>query len=149
MEFIYALAIFILVLILYSQIMFQLKKGDDMEIYELDYTSNKELNESANLKQPFLFLFSNIDTYFKMTPLSTLVQEHGNFDIILKETADYHSNSPTKYSRTPLTLGAASRLCSPTLKASITARTMPTSSWRPVCSNNTSKWTRFSKHPCV
>lgn len=110
MEFIYALAIFILVLILYSQIMFQLKKGDDMEIYELDYTSNKELNESANLKQPFLFLFSNIDTYFKMTPLSTLVQEHGNFDIILKETADYHSNSPTKYSRTPLTLGAASTL---------------------------------------
>lgn len=110
MEFIYALAIFILVLILYSQIMFQLKKGDDMEIYELDYTNNKDLNDSANLKQPFLFLFSDIDTYFKMMPLSALVQEHGNFDIILKETSDYHSNSPTKYSRTPLTFGATSTL---------------------------------------
>lgn len=110
MEFIYALAIFILVLIFYSQIMFQLKKGDDMEIYELDYTNNKELNDSANLKQPFLFLFSNIDTYFKMTPLSKLIAEQGNFDVVLKETSDYHSNSPAKNSRTFLTLGAATTL---------------------------------------
>ena len=110
MEFIYALVIFILVLIFYSQIMFQLKKGDDMEIYELDYTNNKELNDSANLKQPFLFLFSNIDTYFKMTPLSKLITEQGNFDVVLKETADYHSNSPAKNSRTLLTWGAATPL---------------------------------------
>ena len=110
MEFIIALAIFIFVLIFYSQIMFQLKKGDDMEIYELDYTNNKELNDSANLKQPFIFLFSNFDTYFKITPLSKLIEDQGNFDIVLKETSDYHSNSPAKYSNTPLTLSAASTL---------------------------------------
>lgn len=110
MDFIYALTTFILVLIFYSQIMYQLKKGDDMEIYEIDYSSNKELNDSANIKQPFLFLFSNIDSYFKMTPLSKLITEHGNFDIVLKETADYHSNSPAKYARTNLTLGAATTL---------------------------------------
>ena len=38
MEFLYSLVLFILVLIIYSQLMFQLKKGDDMEIYEIDYT---------------------------------------------------------------------------------------------------------------
>ncbi len=110
MEFIYALVTFILVLILYSQILFQLKKGDDMEIYELDYTTNRELNDSANLKQPFIFLFSNIDSYFKMLPLSQLISEQGNFDVVLKETADYHSNSSLKSSRTLLTLGATTTL---------------------------------------
>ena len=49
MEFLYSLVLFILVLIIYSQLMYQLKKGDDMEIYEIDYTNNRELNESANL----------------------------------------------------------------------------------------------------
>ena len=77
MEFIYTLAIFILVLIFYSQIVYQLKKGDDMEIYEIDYTTNKDLNDSANLKQPFLFSFSNFDSYFKMLPLSQLIDEQG------------------------------------------------------------------------
>jgi len=110
MEFIVALATFILVLIFYSQIMFQLKKGDDMEIYEIDYTNNKELNDSANLKQPFLFLFSSFDSYFKTMPLSQLISEQGNFDVILKETADYHSNSAAKLSRTFLTLGATTTL---------------------------------------
>ena len=90
--------------------MFQLKKGDDIEIYEIDYTNNKELNDSANLKQPFIFLFSSFDNYFKSLPLSLLISEQGNFDIVLKETADYHSNSPSKLSRTLLTLGATSTL---------------------------------------
>ena len=65
MEFLYSLALFVLVLIVYSQLMYQLKKGDEMEIYEIDYTNNKELNDSANLKQPFLFVFSEFDTFFK------------------------------------------------------------------------------------
>ena len=58
--------IFIFILIIYSQIMFQLKKGDDLEIYETDFTNNKELNDSANLKQPFLFSFSNYDNMLKL-----------------------------------------------------------------------------------
>ena len=57
----YTFIIFLIIFIIYSQIMFQLKKGDDLEIYETDFTNNKELNDSANLKQPFLFSFSNYD----------------------------------------------------------------------------------------
>lgn len=110
MEFIYTLAIFILVLIFYSQIVYQLKKGDDMEIYEIDYTTNKDLNDSANLKQPFLFSFSNFDSYFKMLPLSQLIDEQGNFDIILKEIDNYHSNSSAKTNNIALSLGAVTSL---------------------------------------
>lgn len=92
MDTIYSVLIFIIVLILYSQIIFQLKKGDDIEIYETDYTSNKDINANANLKQPFVFRFD--DANLKTAPLSKMVAEHGSFDIFVKEIADYHTDKP-------------------------------------------------------
>jgi len=92
MDTIYSVFIFIIVLILYSQIIFQLKKGDDIEIYETDYTSNKDINANANLKQPFVFRFD--DTNLHLMPLSKLVADHGSFDIFVKEIADYHADKP-------------------------------------------------------
>jgi len=92
MDTIYSVIIFIIVLILYSQIIFQLKKGDDIEIYETDYTSNKDINANANLKQPFVFRFD--DANLRLTPLSKMVSDHGSFDVFVKETADYHADKP-------------------------------------------------------
>jgi hypothetical protein len=92
MDTIYSVLIFIIVLILYSQIIFQLKKGDDIEIYETDYTSNKDINANANLKQPFVFRFD--DANLRSMPLSKLVADHGSFDIFVKEIADYHADKP-------------------------------------------------------
>jgi hypothetical protein len=94
MDTIYSILIFIAVLILYSQIIFQLKKGDDIEIYETDYTTNKELNANANLKQPFVFQFGDYDSNLKSIPLSKMVAEQGSFDIYVKEVADYHADRP-------------------------------------------------------
>ena len=94
MDTIYSILIFIAVLILYSQIIFQLKKGDDIEIYETDYTTNKELNANANLKQPFVFQFAEYDSNLKTIPLSKMVAEQGSFDIYVKEVADYHADRP-------------------------------------------------------
>jgi len=37
----YQVIVFLIILIVYSQMMFQLKKGDDLEIYETDFTNNK------------------------------------------------------------------------------------------------------------
>lgn len=110
MELLYALVLFVLVLIIYSQLMYQLKKGDDMEIYEIDYTNNRELNDSANLKQPFLFVFSEFDTFFKNFAISQLASEYGSFDVNLKESSDYHSNDISAKSTVPLNLGAAKTL---------------------------------------
>lgn len=106
MDTIYSVLIFIIVLILYSQIIFQLKKGDDIEIYETDYTSNKDINANANLKQPFVFRFD--DANLKTAPLSKMVADHGSFDIFVKEIADYHADKPP--TSVVLTLNAAHSL---------------------------------------
>ena len=105
MDTLYAIIIFILMLILYSQIMFQLKKGDDLEIYETDFTTNKELNDSANLKQPFIFSFSEFDQNLNSLDLTT---DYGSFDVFVKDTTDYYADKPTQ--SIVLTLHAASSL---------------------------------------
>ena len=91
--------------VLYSQIMFQLKKGDDLEIYETDFTTNKELNDSANLKQPFIFSFSEFDQNLNSLDLTT---DYGSFDVFVKDTTDYYADKPTQ--SIVLTLNAASSL---------------------------------------
>lgn len=110
MELFTAFIVFIIVFILYSQIAFQLKKGDELTMYEIDYTNNKDLNDSANLKQPFMFLFSDFDNYFKNITMTKLVNEQANFDVVLKETADYHNNSIAKLNRIRLGLIAVNSL---------------------------------------
>jgi hypothetical protein len=94
METLYAIVIFILMLIIYSQILFQNKKGDDLEIYEIDYTNNTDLNKSANLKQPIIFEFSSFVSTLKDYSLKFLAAEYGSFDIFVKEPEDYHSDRP-------------------------------------------------------
>jgi hypothetical protein len=47
--------VFIFVLFLYVHITAHYKKSEDLEIYEADYTSNKELQEICDLRQPVLF----------------------------------------------------------------------------------------------
>jgi len=90
----YAIVVFLLMLILYSQIIFQLKKGDDLEIYETDFTTNRELNDSANLKQPFIFSFSNYDNNLKMISLNQLITDYGSFDVFVKDNRDYYADKP-------------------------------------------------------
>ena len=91
--------------VLYSQIMFQLKKGDDLEIYETDFTTNKELNDSANLKQPFIFSFSEFDQNLNSLDLT---KDYGSFDVFVKDATDYYADKPTQ--SIVLTLNATSSL---------------------------------------
>ena len=91
--------------ILYSQIMFQLKKSDDLEIYETDFTTNKELNDSANLKQPFIFSFSEFDQNLNSLDLT---KDYGSFDVFVKDATDYYADKPTQ--SIVLTLNATSSL---------------------------------------
>ncbi len=104
----YAIIVFLIIFILYSQITFQLKKGDDLEIYETDYTNNKELNDSANMKQPFLFSFSNYDNNLKNISLRQLILDYGSFDVFVKDNTDYYADKPVN--SIILTLNASSAL---------------------------------------
>lgn len=53
--------LFVIVLLCYIHITEQHKKSEDLEIYEMDYNSNPELQEVCNLKQPITFVYENID----------------------------------------------------------------------------------------
>ena len=74
--------------------MFQLKKGDELEVYEIDYTNNTDLNKSANLKQPIIFEFSAFASTLKDYSLKFLAREYGSFDVFIKEPEDYHNDRP-------------------------------------------------------
>ena len=54
------LCIFIVILFLYIHIAQQFKKGDDLEIYETDFTSTKHLEDVCELKQPVLVNIENV-----------------------------------------------------------------------------------------
>jgi hypothetical protein len=47
--------IFVVVLFVYMHLTAQFKKSEDMEIYEMDYTTSQHLNEVCELRQPVLF----------------------------------------------------------------------------------------------
>jgi hypothetical protein len=95
-----------MIVILYSQLMFQLKKGDDLEIFETDYTTNAELNTSTYLKQPFIFRFSEYDNALKHVDIEN---DYGSFDVTVKDFNDYYSDKPDIKGIT-LSLNAASAL---------------------------------------
>ena len=104
----YAILVFIIVVILYSQLIFQLKKGDDLEIFETDYVTNAELNKNAMLKQPFIFDFSKFDSTLQHVDVK---QDYGSFDVTIKDTNDYYNDKPGNKSIV-LSLNAASALIS-------------------------------------
>jgi len=85
--------IFIIILFLYVQITHQYKRSEDLEIYEMDYTSNQYLQEVCELKQPILFEYGSIHPdYFEAIRLDTLnvSNEH---DIKVRESADFYNES--------------------------------------------------------
>jgi hypothetical protein len=102
----YAIVVFIIVVILYSQLVFQLKKGDDLEIFETDYTTNADLNKSTLLKQPFIFAFSDFDSSLKHIDI---VNDYGSFDVIIKDKNDYYADKPGNKSIS-MSLNAANAL---------------------------------------
>jgi hypothetical protein len=80
--------IFCIIVFLYIHVNYQFKKGEDLEIYELDYTSNTHLQEICNVKQPVLFQFK-FDELENMTP-EKLSKTVGSHECKVKDTYDYY-----------------------------------------------------------
>ena len=55
MNLFFQIILFVIVLLFYIHITNQYKKGEDMEIYELDYKDNDYLQEVCEVKQPSIF----------------------------------------------------------------------------------------------
>lgn len=90
--------LFVIVLILYLHIVQQLKTSEDLEIYEMDYTTNAHLQEVCDVKQPVMFEYNSVspDLYSEITveKLDTC----GIYEVKVKDIKDYYletvSNSP-------------------------------------------------------
>jgi len=91
MTFFINFLIFLIILFLYIHIVQELKRGEDLEIYEMDYLSNEQLQEVCSLKQPVLFNYDSIaPEFFENITIESLAEKNGQYDVKVKETSDYH-----------------------------------------------------------
>jgi len=86
------LCLFLIILFLYIHIIHQLKKSEDLEIYEMDYTTNIHLQEVCDIKQPVLFEYQSISPdFFDKITIEHLLEKskEGLCDVKVKEINDY------------------------------------------------------------
>lgn len=60
--------VFIIMLVLYIHIQAQYKKGEDLEVYEMDYVSKDQLKNVCDMKQPVLFGLPILEGVIKVIP---------------------------------------------------------------------------------
>jgi len=83
--------IFCIIVFLYIHVNYQFKKGEDLEIYEMDYTTNTHLQEICNVKQPVLFQFK-FDELENMTP-EKIAKTAGSHECRVKDLNDYRDET--------------------------------------------------------
>lgn len=90
--------LFVIVLVLYLHIIQQLKTSEDLEIYEMDYTTNAHLQEVCDVKQPVMFEYASVspDLYSEIT--AEKLDACGIYEVNVKDIKDYYletdGNSP-------------------------------------------------------
>lgn len=90
MNILITIFIFLFVLFLYVHIIHQLKRSEDLEIYEMDYSTNANLQEVCDLKQPVLFDYQSINPeYFDNMNYDSIKNITSTNDIKVKEANDY------------------------------------------------------------
>ena len=89
--------IFLIILFLYVHINSQYKRSEDLEIYEIDFTTNTQLQEICNIKQPILFSYlSFYPEFMTEITLDNVISKYGSSDIQIKENTDYWRTSNNK-----------------------------------------------------
>lgn len=97
MEVLLSTIIFIITLFLYIHITNQYKKSYDMEVYEMDYKNNTELQKICELKQPFVFSL-NIEKPINEIINMDYLNFHEKLYVKLKDTKDYEKQSSAENS---------------------------------------------------
>ena len=83
--------LFFLVFCIYTHIVHQLKKSEDLEIYEMDYVSNTHLQEVCDVKQPVLFEYQSIvPSFFEQITMEKISELGGAYDVKIKDAGDYY-----------------------------------------------------------
>lgn len=89
MYLVFHLLLFIIVLLMYIHISNQYKTSEDLEMYELEYTDNKYLQEVCDVKQPSIFNYRDVYPDFFNKINSEIIEELGVYDVKVKDTQDY------------------------------------------------------------
>lgn len=108
MHFFFSVLIFLLILCFYIHLQYQYKTSDDLEIYELDYTTNKQLQEICHLKQPVLFQldhFKDVESFFNEISLKSEKREEE--DVNVKDIRDYYKPNITSVDAISLSFTSA------------------------------------------
>jgi hypothetical protein len=90
----FSIFIFVAILFVYIHLYHQYKKSEDLEIYEMDYTTNKSLQDVCEYKQPILFQidhFKETESFFRETSLDSISRKtsRDKIDVHLKDIRDY------------------------------------------------------------
>ena len=105
--------IFMILFFLYVHINSHYKQSEDLEIYEMDYTTNEHLQDICNVKQPTLFdfrmsypeLFSTNGEPCPIT-LDKLCEKYDKYLVKAKNSNDYWASPPLEIvDSVPLSLG--------------------------------------------
>lgn len=81
--------IFLIILFLYIHITHQFKKSEDLEIYEMDYKDNAQLQEVCELKQPILFHYESVNPEFFEDIRVDELEVDSPYDVRVKDSNDY------------------------------------------------------------
>jgi len=88
--------LFFIVLFLYIHIVHQFKRSEDLEIYEMDYSTNQHLQEVCDIKQPVLFQYQTVyPEFFEKINEETIRQQNYPYDVKVKDIQDYWKNEMT------------------------------------------------------
>ena len=116
MSYITGLFIFMCVLFVYIHIMYQIKRSEDLEIYEMDYNNNIQLQEICDVKQPVLFNFEEVlPSLFTNNDTTNISNQYGEEIVNVKDTRDYEKpvvdNSADKsVDSVPIKLSTANKI---------------------------------------
>ena len=106
MKIIIGFFIFSLVLFIYLHIQFHLKKGNDLEIYEIEDVSKDKLEEICDIRQPVLIDFDN-QKIVETTSRKYILDNYHAFEIKIRNVKDCETNSELYV---PLPLHASDKL---------------------------------------
>lgn len=89
MNFLISVFIFLFIFFLYLHITHQYKRSEDLEIYELDYINNTNLQEVCNMKQPVIFDFNPVDNNLLSKLKNDIFENNETGDLKIKDSDDY------------------------------------------------------------
>ena len=108
MDTLITILIFVLVFFIYIHVIQHYKTSEDLEIYEMDYKDNKQLQEVCDVKQPVLFEFHT--SAMENITKELLVEKYESYDIKIKDIRDYYNDSADAGSYVILSLQSSQNL---------------------------------------